>query len=58
MLSNSYDEANTTLLKQRASLEIDNVEYVTKINRSFNLLKNVDRFYEDSSVDIKHKLCV
>jgi site-specific DNA recombinase len=55
-IKSRYDEANTTLLKQQASLEINKVDYIAKINKSFNLLKNVDRFYDEASIDIKQKL--
>lgn len=43
-IKSKYDDANTTLLRQRASLEIDQVDYGSKINQGFNLLKHIDRF--------------
>jgi hypothetical protein len=52
----AYEDINTTLLRERASLEIDKVDYSTKINGSFNLLMHLNKFYAEASVDIKQKI--
>ena len=51
-----YDDVNTTLLKRRASLDIDQVDYSSKVCSSFNLLRHLDKFYNEASVDVKQKL--
>lgn len=55
-IKSRYDEINTTLIRQRASLELDKVDYSSKIQKSFNLLKHIDKFYSEASVDIKQKI--
>jgi site-specific DNA recombinase len=55
-IKSKYDSQNTTLLRERASLEIDRVDYKTTIKGSVNLLRHLDKFYKEASVDIKQKL--
>jgi hypothetical protein len=45
-------------LRDRASLEIDKVDYSAKISGSFNLLIHLDKFHAEASVDIKQGLWV
>lgn len=47
---------NTTLLRQRASLETDKIDYSSTINGCFNLVKHLDKFYNEASVSIKQKI--
>ena len=44
------------MLREHASLEIDKTDYKTTIKRSFKLLRHLDKFYKEASVDIKQKL--
>lgn len=37
-------------------MELDKVDYSSKIQKSFNLLKHIDKFYSEASVDIKQKI--
>jgi site-specific DNA recombinase len=55
-IKSKYDDANTTLLRERASLEMDKVDYTAKIHGCFNLLIHLDKFYREASVDIKQKI--
>ena len=55
-IESKYYIPNTTLLRERASLEIDKTDYKTTIKGSFNLLRHLDKFYKEASVDIKQKL--
>ena len=55
-IKSRYEQWNTTLLKDWASLEIDKIDYTSKINGSFNLLRHVDKFYKEATVEIKQKL--
>jgi hypothetical protein len=55
-IKSKYDSANTTLLRERASFELDRGNYLNKINSGFNLLKHLDKFYNKASVDMKQKL--
>lgn len=50
-----FETENTTLLQERASLETDKADYSSMINGSFNLLKHLDKFYDEASVEIKQK---
>jgi hypothetical protein len=56
IIKGKYEEMNTTLLRDRASLEIDKVNYSSKIQGCFNLLMHLDKFYAEASVDIKQKI--
>ena len=56
VVKSNYENANTTLLRIRASLELDKVDYGSKVNGSFNLLKHIDKFYNEARVDVKQKL--
>ncbi len=51
-----YDDINTTLIREQASLELGKVDCATKILGSFNLLRHLDKFYLEASVEIKQKL--
>lgn len=55
-IKSKFDIANTTLLRERASLEIDKVDYASTISGSFNLLKHLDKFYNEASVSVKQKI--
>ena len=55
-IKSRYDDVNTTLIRQRASLELDNISYSGKIGGSFNLLRNLDKFYNEASIDVKQKI--
>ena len=56
VVKSNYENANTTLLRIRASLELDKVDYGSKVNGSVNLLKHIDKFYNEARVDVKQKL--
>jgi hypothetical protein len=51
-----YDEINTTLLRDKASWELDKIDYSSKIHGCFNLLTQLDKFYAEASVGIKQKI--
>ena len=51
-IKSKYDNQHTTLLRERASLEIDKVDYETTIKGSCKLLRHLDKFYKEASVDI------
>ena len=55
-IKSRFDMANTTLLRERASLELDKVDYSSKINGCFNLLKHLDKFYHEADVSMKQKI--
>jgi hypothetical protein len=55
-IKSRLEDANTTLLRKRASLEVNKVNYNAKIHGSFNLLMQLDKFYAEASVDIKQKI--
>ena len=55
-IKSRFDTANTILLRERASLEIDKVDYSSTINGCFNLLKHLDKFYNEANVSMKQKI--
>ena len=55
-IKSKYEVLNTTLVRQRASLETDKVDYASTINGCFNLLKDLDKFYNEASVSVKQKI--
>lgn len=55
-IKSKFEMSNTTLLQERASLEMDKVDYSSTINGSFNLLKHLDKFYDEASVSVKQKI--
>lgn len=55
-IKSRFEMANATLLRERASLEMDKVDYVPKINGCFNLLRELDKFYREASVSVKQKI--
>ena len=55
-IRSKFEMANSTLLRDRASLEINKVDYSSKINGCFNLLKHLDKFYNEADVNVKQKI--
>jgi hypothetical protein len=55
-INQDMNRANTTLLKERESLETDKIDSASKINGSFNFLRHVRKFYAEANVEIKQKL--
>lgn len=55
-IKSRFEDLNTILLKECASLELDKVDYSSKIHGSFNLLMHLDKFYIEASVELKQKI--
>jgi site-specific DNA recombinase len=55
-IKSEYEQKNKTLFLKRASLELEKVDYRKSIQGSFNLLRDLEKFYSKASVDIKQKL--
>ena len=45
-IKSEYGEKNKTLLLQRASLDLEKVDYKKSIRGTFNLLRDLDKFYD------------
>jgi hypothetical protein len=49
-IKSRYEELGTKLLRQKTILDLDKVDYSNKIAGSFNLLRNLDKFYNQADV--------
>jgi site-specific DNA recombinase len=55
-IKSRYEELGTKLLRQKTILDLDKVDYSNKIAGSFNLLRNLDKFYNQADVTTKQKI--
>lgn len=55
-IKTKLEENNSNFLREKASLELDNLDYSVLIKNSFNLLKNLDVFYDEANIEMKQRL--
>ena len=52
----TFDELNSTLIRERASYELGKVDYSMKVDNAFCLLMGLDKLYRQASTENKQKI--
>ena len=55
-IKTKLEDSNSSFPREKASLELDNLDYSVLIKNSFNLLKNLDVFYDEANIEMKQRL--
>jgi hypothetical protein len=55
----TFDELNSTLIRERASFELGKIDHTEKVDNTFALLMmGLDKFYKEASTENKQKIIV